>query len=450
MEGIQRDSRTARILGEALGDGRFTLIDVGCSGGLDEGWRVFGDRLRAFGFDPSVHEIDRLTQAETRPEVRYVNAFVSLPDGHPLKGGAADAWRTDPWRRVSASHTQALQIAREAAQPPPAGDPEPEPASEPSPPPSAPPQTEAPADQDLMLRNLWRNATLGGGSVHLPDFLAGAGVDDIDFVKIDIDGEDFEVLRSLEGAPGTDRLLGVCVEVGYSGVGDPNEHSFHNVDRFMRSQGFDLFDLTVRRYALATLPSPFIFPHPIAAQTTRGRPLIGDALYLRDFGHEVRHDPDQWTDDKLIKLAALYCLFGLPDHAAELMDLFGDRLAPRLDVAAVRESLTAEIQDMDADLQAGFPRFSSYADYRDAYERDADYFYGADERRHRRLHDSLVQRDAALAALAAAQAEHRQALEAAHATVVAYVREQSALRQTLSWRITAPLRGLRRLLRPRA
>jgi hypothetical protein len=39
---------------------RFTLIDVGCSGGLDAAWRDVGPRLQAFGFDPMAEEIERL------------------------------------------------------------------------------------------------------------------------------------------------------------------------------------------------------------------------------------------------------------------------------------------------------------------------------------------------------------------------------------------------------
>src|SRR5208337_4344738 len=65
----------------------FTLIDVGCSGGLDPAWRDFGSRLRAFGFDPQVQEIERLIKAESNPQVKYVAGFV---------GGKEYALRRDP------------------------------------------------------------------------------------------------------------------------------------------------------------------------------------------------------------------------------------------------------------------------------------------------------------------------------------------------------------------
>jgi len=454
VDGLRHDSLTARRLAAALGEARFRLIDVGCSGGLDPGWRAFEDRLSAFGFDPSVFEIDRLAAQETNPEVRYVNGYVGLPDDHPLKGAGGEAWRTDPWRRVSASRTQQLQLAREAGRPAQPRRPAPAYAPLPASPAAraaaggqplraAPPRLAGDAtQQDLMARNLWVHAHLDGGTIHLPDFLAAAGVEDVDFVKIDVDGTDFEVLRSLEQTLSGAGVLGVSIEVGYSGTGDPHFNSFHNVDAFMRRQGFDLMDLTVRRYALASLPFPFLYPHPIAAQTSRGRPLIGDALYLRDFGHACRLDPAAWSDAKLIKLAALYCLCGLLDHAAELLDMFKDRLGAVLDIPALLDQLAAEIQTIDPDLNVAFEPFADYAGYTAAYEADVAYFYGAADRRHDQHMAVIVERNAALLAAEAARADAL-AAQASAAQVWAW---HEAMTRTLSWRITAPLRALRRLL----
>ena len=48
----------------------------------------------------------------------------------------------------------------------------------------------------------------------------------------------------------------------------------------MRQWGFDLFDLSLRRYSTGALPAPFEYDGP--AQTIFGRPYQGDAIYLRD------------------------------------------------------------------------------------------------------------------------------------------------------------------------
>jgi hypothetical protein len=355
MEAIRRDSAAARRLADAV-DEPFTLIDVGCSGGVAAGWDLFGDKLRAWGFDPGRHEIERLTAAETRPGVRYVNGFVGLPQGHPAKGASIDPWRLDPWGRLSACRTQELQQAR-----------------------AAKPEETAGDQEDLMQRNLWREAALADPAkpIVLPDFLDAEGVTDLDFIKIDVDGTDFEILQSLEGRLSDPPVLGAVLEVNFFGGAGPQVNSFHNIDRFMRAQGFDLFDLTVRAYSLAALPRPYLYPHPLAAQTTGGRPWQGDALYLRDIGYPLAgRDASGWSHGKLLKLAALFAAAGLMDHTAELLLKCRERLARRVDVDATLDLLTQESQDAEPGLWTA-RRFATYRDYIAAFEADDPAFYDA-------------------------------------------------------------------------
>src|SRR4029450_7351433 len=77
------------------------------------------------------------------------------------------------------------------------------------------------------------------------------------FLKIDVDGPDFGILNSFDLAFETLGVLGVGIEVNYFGSAADTDYSFHNVDRFMKARGFELFGTTVRRYSLAALPSPY-------------------------------------------------------------------------------------------------------------------------------------------------------------------------------------------------
>ena len=52
-----------------------SVIDVGCSGGIDNLWRVFEPNLSVYAFDPNLEECDRLQSAEKNPDVRYVPGF---------------------------------------------------------------------------------------------------------------------------------------------------------------------------------------------------------------------------------------------------------------------------------------------------------------------------------------------------------------------------------------
>ena len=65
-------------------------------------------------------------------------------------------------------------------------------------------------------------------------------------------------------------MLGVQLEVNFVGTGDDSEHAFHNTDRFMRRQGYELFRLDVRTYSTRALPARYVWPTP--AETVTGRP----------------------------------------------------------------------------------------------------------------------------------------------------------------------------------
>ena len=87
--------------------GNFTLVDIGCSGGIDPTWRAWGSSLRAFGFDPNLAEIERLTAAESLPGVKYIAAFIGPRPNDPstaqMRSGTY--WERNPWSRLSVVRT---------------------------------------------------------------------------------------------------------------------------------------------------------------------------------------------------------------------------------------------------------------------------------------------------------------------------------------------------------
>ena len=197
----------------------------------------------------------------------------------------------------------------------------------------------------LAEHNIWDRITAGylagalstappASAPRMADPHTVIGVDDIvrterlptvDFLKIDVDGPDLEVLESARDVLDASRILGVGMEVNWFGSANPTEHTFHNTDRFLREQGYTLFGLTVRRYSRTDMPAPF--EKETFARTLFGQPYQGDAIYLRDLAAD--HLADMAADyppDKLIKLACIYELAGLPDCAAEVLNRFERRL----------------------------------------------------------------------------------------------------------------------------
>jgi hypothetical protein len=190
---------------------------------------------------------------------------------------------------------------------------------------------------------------------------------DLDFIKVDVDGYDIDVILSGERITRTAPVLGYTLEVNFYGSTSDFDHTFHNTDRLMRQWGFDLFGLSMRRYSTAALPAPFQWDGP--AQTVFGRPYQGDAIYLRDpMNAQTKGAPQSppLSVFKILKLACLFECFGLPDHAAELIrenaafldetcnpTKLLDILAQEVDPGV--QSYTQYIQKFSADPTAYYP-----------------------------------------------------------------------------------------------
>lgn len=323
----------------------FTFVDVGCSGGIDPAWRIFGDRLRAVAFDASVDECERLSSLETHPNVRYIAGFVGLPHDHPFASVAAGKPRyvRNPFPRFSAGRMAQINQERLKA---------------------------APLEEKL-LHNAWDMTRLADPAtpIIVPRVLDELGWSDIDFIKIDIDGPDFEVLHSMDDHVVRLDLLAARLEVNLVGGADAWEHAFHNTDRLMREWGFELLSLDVRNYSMSALPSPFAITAP--AQTVSGRPFQAEAFYARDpVGPDWQKSAAAMSAAKLAKLAVIFSVWGQPDSAAELLIAFRGRLENMFDVDLGLELLAGQ-------AQVGACQALPYAQYIEAFERGDVRFFPA-------------------------------------------------------------------------
>jgi hypothetical protein len=348
MEGFAGDCEFLRRAAGALKQEKFTLIDVGCSGGIDALWRLYGDKLRAIGFDPNIEECEHLAAIETNPSIRYVPAFVDIRPDHPFarKTQGKSPWGNSPWNRLSVARTVQLRQKEIGNLP----------------------------LQDKIDFNAWRQTRLADENdpVFLPEFFAKNQIADIDFIKLDVDGPDFAILNSLDDVLSGACVLGFGMEVNFVGSASETDHTFHNSDRFMRSHGFDLFHLTVRHYSTTALPSRYLLTVP--AQTEFGRSFQGDALYMRDLCDPgVSAFADQLSAEKILKSAAIFAAFNLPDCAAEILVKFRSRLAGLCGAGAC--DIDVLLDTLAAQAQQGSGSTMGYKDYIAAFERDDDRFY---------------------------------------------------------------------------
>lgn len=325
----------------AFRDEPFSLVDAGCSGGIARFWRIFEPYLQAVGVDPVTTETDRLNSIERNPFVIYVAAFMGLPDSHPFvkQRGANPVTGNNPWDRLSASLGAKILDKK---------------------------MSEA---EKLPILNEWQSTKLADPvrKLHLSELARERELACLDFIKIDIDGYDMDVLLSSEDIIKSAPVLGLALEVNFYGSTRETDHTFHNTDRVMRSLGFELFDLTVRKYSTSTLPQAYEFDCP--AQTRRGRPYQGDALYMRDpcSWAYAKDNLVELTPTKLLKLACLFELFTLPDHAAELLSAYSQQLRPYVDIPALLDKLAAESE----------PASTTFKEHVELFESDPTAFYNS-------------------------------------------------------------------------
>ncbi|MDP2332183.1 MAG: FkbM family methyltransferase [Reyranella sp.] len=335
----------AALIAGSLKLERFTFIDIGCSGGIDPAWRIFGDRLRAVAFDASVDECERLSREETHPDIKYVAGFVGLPLDHParLQAKGRKPITQNPFFRFGAGRM--LQIHQE--------------------------RLKTASLEEKLLHNVWHMTHLAdpAAPVVVPAVLAEMGWSDVDFLKIDIDGPDFEVLTSFDGKFDALNLLAARLEVNLHGGNEDTGHIFYNTDQFMRSRGFELLGLDVRTYSMAALPSPFAITMP--AQSVTGRPYQAEAFYARDpAGVDWIEFAAAMSPEKMAKLAAIFSVWNQPDSAAEILGRFRENLQGVFDVDVGLELLAGQAQTAATTAM-------SYKEYIAEFEAGAARFYPA-------------------------------------------------------------------------
>ena len=294
-----------------------SVVDAGCAGGIDERWRVFGSQLRAWGIDAMSAECARLRASERNTGVKYIDARIEMASDRPARP------QRNPWSRLSTSVALAFR-SRERG-----GD-------------------------EAMRSNQWHEQALSQQKLSVDDLIDAHGIDGLDFLKIDLDGPDYEVLAGF--IPHLDRMhtLGVKVEVNFFGTELEDMHSFHNTDRLLRAHGFELFGLTGYNYSNAALPAAFATG--VLGPTAYGRVLQGDALYFRDAAGDA--GPGALSPTKLLKLACMFELFDLPDCAAEILVRFREDIG-RQDTAQLLDLLVPRLDGAKLSYEEYISRFNA-------------------------------------------------------------------------------------------
>ena len=293
---------------------------------------VSSEDLRAYGFDGLIKEVERLNAAVSGRDVRYYPCLVG-DKGYRKPQCVPD---TQPFERTTAARAMAIKHCN-------------------------------------FAKTYFDETGAGECAtemIELDQFFLRDHPEDVDFIKVDTDGSDYQVLRGAKELLSTRQVLGVAVESQFHGLVHDESNTFRNIDRLLTGRGFSLFDFEIYRYSRAVLPRPFVYRMP--AQTIGGQVLFGDALYLRDAAREGYENDwaTAFPPDKIIKLACVFEIFGLADCAVELLLKFRTHIASVLDVDRCLDILTPQVDGQKL----------SYQQYLERFERNPDSFYPSDKR----------------------------------------------------------------------
>lgn len=143
--------------------------------------------------------------------------------------------------------------------------------------------------------------------VALGDYLHQNGIMDIDFLELDTQGSELDILRGAQSLL-KNSLVAVRVEVEFAEMYQ-KQPMFGDVDSWLRLHGFMLFDL--ERYHLRRKScTPGV--------DSREQIVWGQALYLRDF-RSLSGDP-VINKQKLGKLVMIASYYGFHSYALEIIN----------------------------------------------------------------------------------------------------------------------------------
>ena len=334
---INSTNRKPRSLGYlqdilSSSDDRFVLMDIGARDGVSRTWTPIADMARIIGFEPDTDECERLNNNGMGVEF-IASALAASPGKRPF-------YLTE-WEDCSGF---------------------------------------MPCDENYFGRfpNAINNTvraqiTLQADS--LDNIVGKSPIPHIDFIKIDTEGSELDVLQGARDTLRNGRVLGLLVEVWW----DPrlkSQPAFSDLDAFIRSHGFSFFDIECQRYPRNTLPvgrmnkrrgkwfrffSRFM-PDFAASFLSRftpdggplscdvpyrhfGQILTGDALYFRDPVWDLSQGKTDfdWDDDTILRLVGLLDLYNYPDFAIEILDFYRDRFTRSIDVDLLIDSLVPPI-----------------------------------------------------------------------------------------------------------
>ena len=284
------------------------IVDVGARWGFNPEWKAFGEALQVYCFEPDEEECKRLNAASS-PNVRYIPAALGIREEEATLYEARLAASTGLYKSNMSYLSRLLN------------------------------RDNAEVVKEHRI-----------GVTTLDAALARFGVTKIDFIKLDVEGAELDVLKGAECFMRSEELLGILSEIRFHEEINGSA-VFSELDVYVRRFGYRLYDMRFTHQSRRALPYPGLADYRMPdgkkfyAYTTHGQIMDGDALYFRDFMIPANRDVALSAKPvQFLKAAALFEVYCLNDCAAELIIEHRDHLKDLVDCDLLLDLLTTPMQ----------------------------------------------------------------------------------------------------------
>lgn len=281
----------------------FRLIDVGSRGGIRHEWHPIQPYSQFVGFDADAAECERLNTLHPNIET------------HPV--ALAGKSGKFPFYITKSDHCYGFRQGNDDF------------------------WSRFPNSINNQLKEVWELE-----ATSFDEWVSQTQYQHIDFVKLDTEGTEADILSGMSNSLSSKKILGVLTELWFEGVTKLGQgYGFTAQNDLLQSFGFQLFDIEVSRYPRTSMPVGKLSLQKntngsndisVTAPTLRkhyGQVLTGDILYFRDPILDFKNDPKNaekfWDDESILRLIVLLELYNYHDVALEILSFFKDKF-PRI------------------------------------------------------------------------------------------------------------------------
>ena len=156
------------------------------------------------------------------------------------------------------------------------------------------------------------NTLAKSNEVTIDEILLKNNIDNINFLKIDIDSNDVELWNGSENLLKKDNLFGIKIEVNFTDPDSPK--NIYEPYLYLSDHNFILHKIITNSYASDKIPEKFFYN--FSAQNLNGTDLYGDMIFFKTLDNNFLNTLDK---NKLINYCRILEMHKLNGVAAEIL-----------------------------------------------------------------------------------------------------------------------------------